>query len=104
MYTISKNYEKEYFYIFMNQSLGQFLLCLAHYNLFQAAENTRIKESQRQTAKDARAEYEALKEKLHNIDTKAVENEGLYWGQCLFGLLIHVESLEEDEEALNDNE
>ena len=98
MYTISKNHEKEYFHIFMNQSLGQFLMCLAHYNIFEERLHQRQKAYYRQTASEARAEYEALKEQLHNIDAKAIENQGVHWGHCLYLSNMDVEAIEFDEE------
>ena len=97
IYRISKNYEKEYFYVFMNTNLEHFLLFLAHYNIVLEEENKRIEAKQRQTATEARAEYEALKDQFNQIDSKAIADRGFGWGHILDLFRMDVESLEYEE-------
>ena len=101
VYEISRNHETKYAYYFMNENLEQFLLFLAHYNIVLEEENKRIKTKQRQTAEEARAEYEALKDQFNQIDSKATVDIGFGWGHLLDLFRMDVLSLEYEETGQN---
>jgi len=97
LYLIFRNLNNERFYYFINQSLEQFLICLAHFNIYQEGENTRIEEQRKPNLYDAKTVYNRLTNMLKQVDKKAFEDKGSYWNQVLFGIQLEVESLENDE-------
>ena len=99
IYTIRKTRDQSTLCSFANDSLYQFIYCLAHYNILQEEDNKRVKEGYKETATQARKEYEEFKQKLIEIDKSALpeHNTGAYWNHILFNIRTAVESIEDDE-------
>lgn len=97
LYLIFTTLNDERFYYFINQGLEQFLTCLAHFNIYQEGENTRIEKQKKPNLNDTKTIYNRLISTLKQVDQKAFDDKGSYWNQILFGIQLEVESLDKDE-------
>lgn len=75
IYQIWINGEHEYDYFFVNQSLFQFLQCLALYNQFMA----KYAQSDTIVKEEIRIDYQKLQNDIDAIDNKARQEKDYFW-------------------------
>ena len=97
IYIIDKHKDIETSYNFVNQSLYQFLMCLAIFNIREEKIAQRIKENYITTGTELRSEYNAIVNEVSQIDEKAVLTEGFFWWYVLNNARWEVEAREHDE-------
>lgn len=79
VYEISKDHQDKLSYNFVNKSLYQFLMFLAHYNRILEKDKQRIAENLPETLEQLKLEYEELKNTFNEIDNKPLQIQGTYW-------------------------
>lgn len=96
IYQILKNHDHVYSYYFTNQSLTQFLLCLAYYNIFQDKVKNNTKSSHTKILNKKKEAFQQLKNTLIDIDEKAINDIGSLWGQYIEDLRLDIIITERD--------
>ena len=97
IYRITKDYEGKNCYYFVNQSLYQFLMFLAIFNIREEKISQRIDENYIATGAELRTEYKTMVNEMNQIDEKAILTGGAYWWHKLNDIRWTVEAREEEE-------
>ena len=79
IYEISKNHQNELTYGFVNQSVYQFLMFLAHYYKILEKDKQRIAEKRPETLLQLKDDHETLKNIFNQIDDRPLQIQGSYW-------------------------